>query len=60
MERLDSFSPFSMFGGHNGGKMTVINSGPGFTEEKHYNILPGGKLVEIPMEKSDESKHYNS
>ena len=53
-------SPFSMFGGNGGGqggKMTVINSGPGYTEEKHYNIMPDGKLVEV-MEKSDESKYH--
>jgi len=61
IERLNSMSPFSMFGGNGGGqggKMTVINSGPGYTEEKHYNIMPDGKLVEV-MEKSDEMHHAN-
>lgn len=40
--------------------MTVIKAGPGFHEEKHYNIGPSGKLTEVlPEMKSDSLDHKN-
>lgn len=40
--------------------MTVIKAGPGFHEEKHYNIGPNGKLTEaLPEMKSDSLDHKN-
>ena len=45
------FSQFSRswspFGQPEVGKLTVIKAGPGFHDEKHYDIGPNGKLTEI-------------
>merc|ERR1719400_2764044 len=43
------------------GKLTVIKAGPGFHDEKHYDIGPNGKLTEIsetPIHK-DALEHEN-
>ena len=29
------------------GKLTIIKAGPGFHEEKHFDIGPNGKLTEV-------------
>ena len=46
-----SFTQFSRswspFGHPEVGKLTVIKAGPGFHDEKHYDIGPNGKLTEI-------------
>ena len=46
-----SFTQFSRswspFGQPEVGKPTVIKAGPGFHDEKHYDIGPNGKLTEI-------------
>ena len=34
------------FGGVGGGKLTVIKAGPGFHEEKSYNIAADGHLTQ--------------
>ena len=34
------------FGEHSGGKLTVIKAGPGFHEEKSYNIAADGHLTQ--------------
>ena len=38
---------WSPFGKPEVGKLTVIKAGPGFHDEKHYDIGPNGKLTEI-------------
>ena len=47
----NSFTQFSRswspFGQPEVGKLTVIKAGPGFHDEKHYDIGPNGKLTEI-------------
>ena len=35
------------FGEHSGGKLTVIKAGPGFHEEKSYDIGPDGEFTEV-------------
>ena len=35
------------FGGVGGGKLTVIKAGPGFHEEKSYDIGPDGEFTEV-------------
>ena len=35
------------FGEHSGGKLTVIKAGPGFHEEKSYDIGPDGEIKEV-------------
>merc|ERR1712098_799976 len=52
---------WSPFGQPEVGKLTVIKAGPGFHDEKHYDIGPDGKLIEItesPMHK-DALEHEN-
>jgi len=42
------------------GKLTVIKAGPGFHEEKHFDIGPNGKLTEVnPMPMHDALEHAN-
>jgi len=42
------------------GKLTVIKAGPGFHEEKHFDIGPNGKLTEVkPIEMHDALEHAN-
>merc|ERR1712038_60052 len=38
---------WSPFGQPEVGKLTVIKAGPGFHDEKHYDIRPNGKLTEV-------------
>ena len=38
---------WSPFGQPEVGKLTVIKAGPGFHNEKHYDIGPNGKLTEV-------------
>jgi len=49
--RIENLNPWSAFpfggGAKSGGKITVVNAGPGFVEEKHYDIKPDGEIVEI-------------
>merc|ERR1719334_352176 len=52
---------WSPFGQPEVGKLTVIKAGPGFHDEKHYDIGPNGKLTEIsetPIHK-DALEHEN-
>ena len=44
MENLRGMLPF---GEHSGGKLTVIKAGPGFHEEKSYDIGPDGEFTEV-------------
>jgi len=42
------------------GKLTVIKAGPGFHEEKHFDIGPNGKLTEVePIQMHDALEHAN-
>merc|ERR1719474_1157543 len=42
------------------GKLTVIKAGPGFHEEKHFDIGPYGKLTEVePIQMHDALEHAN-
>lgn len=55
---MGSWNPFSQL--RSGGQMTVIKAGPGFHEEKHYNIGPDGKLTQVLQQlKSDSLDHKN-
>jgi len=52
MPRIESLNPWSAFpfgqsSKSGGGKITVVNAGPGFVEEKHYDIKPDGEIVEV-------------
>merc|ERR1719369_994714 len=52
---------WSPFGQPEVGKLTVIKAGPGFHNEKHYDIGPNGKLTEVtetPIHK-DALEHEN-
>merc|ERR1712203_284061 len=52
---------WSPFGRPEVGKLTVIKAGPGFHDEKHYDIGPNGKLTEVtetPIHK-DALEHEN-
>merc|ERR1719402_950605 len=52
---------WSPFGQPEVGKLTVIKAGPGFHDEKHYDIGPNGKLTEVtetPIHK-DALEHEN-
>merc|ERR1719318_1979216 len=54
-------SSWSPFGQPEVGKLTVIKAGPGFHDEKHYDIGPNGKLTEVtetPIHK-DALEHEN-
>ena len=44
------------FGGVGGGKLTVIKAGPGFHEEKSYNIAADGHLTQTGDVKDSASK----
>merc|ERR1719209_279645 len=42
------------------GKLTIIKAGPGFHEEKHFDIGPNGKLTEVkPIQMHDALEHAN-
>merc|ERR1719427_1559483 len=42
------------------GKLTIIKAGPGFHEEKHFDIGPNGKLTEVnSMPMHDALEHAN-
>merc|ERR1719273_1610822 len=42
------------------GKLTVIKAGPGFHEEKHFDIGPNGKLTEVEaIQMHDALEHAN-
>merc|ERR1719167_424987 len=50
--RIENLNPWSAFpfgrpSKSGGGKITVVNAGPGFVEEKHYDIKPDGEIVEV-------------
>jgi len=51
MPRIDNLNPWTAFPfgqqSKSGGKITVVNAGPGFIEEKHYDIKPDGEIVEV-------------
>merc|ERR1712012_202660 len=52
---------WSPFGQPEVGKLTVVKAGPGFHDEKHYDIGPNGKLTEVtetPIHK-DALEHEN-
>jgi hypothetical protein len=34
-------------GGRSGGKITVLRAGPGFHEQKEYDIGPDGQITEV-------------
>jgi hypothetical protein len=61
MERMKNGMP-TMVGGRpdglmtSGGKMVMIQAGPGYREEKTYNIGPSGKMTLI---KNDMMGHHN-
>lgn len=44
---LNSWNSFPFGGEDSGAKITVIKAGPGYMEEKHYDVGPDGKIVEV-------------
>ena len=42
------------------GKLTVIKAGPGFHEEKHFDIGPNGKLTEVEPIQMHDAREYHS
>merc|ERR1711872_203396 len=67
MPRIDNLNPWTAFPfgqqSKSGGKITVVNAGPGFIEEKHYDIKPDGEIVEVTnaprLVDNDELNHNN-
>merc|ERR1719153_677353 len=62
----DDIEPFGGFEGlfeqinNHMGRLTVIKAGPGFHEEKHFDIGPNGKLTEVePIQMHDALEHAN-
>ena len=48
------------FGEHSGGKLTVIKAGPGFHEEKSYNIGPDGQFTEVkPVHMAGDARKFS-
>ena len=48
------------FGEHSGGKLTVIKAGPGFHEEKSYNIGPDGQFTELkPVKMAGDARKFS-
>ena len=45
--QLENLRGMLPFGDHSGGKLTVIKAGPGFHEEKSYDIGPDGEITEV-------------
>jgi len=60
---LNSFSAFPFGGKDSGAKITVIKAGPGYMEEKHYDVGPDGKIVEVKPDQqpilNDALEHVN-
>jgi len=44
---LDSWRSFPLAGPDSGAKITVIKAGPGYMEEKHYDVDAEGNIVEV-------------
>merc|ERR1719447_2219087 len=47
LPQLENLRGMLPFGDHSGGKLTVIKAGPGFHEEKSYDIGPDGEITEV-------------
>merc|ERR550525_1883772 len=47
LPQLENLRGMLPFGEHSGGKLTVIKAGPGFHEEKSYDIGPDGEFTEV-------------
>jgi len=47
LPQLENLRGMLPFGEHSGGKLTVIKAGPGFHEEKSYDIGPDGEIKEV-------------
>merc|ERR1719245_1258048 len=47
LPQLENLRGMLPFGEHSGGKLTVIKAGPGFHEEKNYDIGPDGEIREV-------------
>jgi hypothetical protein len=62
VSRMKSWAPGLPFGSPlHTGQMTIIKAGPGFHEEKHFEIRPDGELVEqkSPSFSEDGLEHEN-
>merc|ERR1719245_2091951 len=61
LPQLENLRGMLPFGEHSGGKLTVIKAGPGFHEEKSYNIGPDGQFTELKPVKmaGDALEHAN-
>ena len=54
--QLENLRGMLPFGEHSGGKLTVIKAGPGFHEEKNYDIGPDGEIREVkPVQMVDDA-----
>jgi len=61
LPQLENLRGMLPFGDHSGGKLTVIKAGPGFHEEKSYDIGPDGEMTEVkPVQMfGDALEHEN-
>merc|ERR1711992_400603 len=55
MMSKDPFQDMPTLGSGSGGKMYIMESGPGFHEEKTYDIGPNGKMTLIENDAIDRS-----
>jgi len=61
LPQLDNLREMLPFGEKSGGKLTVIKAGPGFHEEKSYNIGPDGEITEVkPVEMVDDALEHEN
>ena len=55
--QLENLRGMLPFGEHSGGKLTVIKAGPGFHEEKSYDIGPDGEFTEVkPVQMAHDAR----
>jgi hypothetical protein len=61
LPQLENLRGMLPFGGHSGGKLTVIKAGPGFHEEKNYDIGPDGEIREVkPVQMVDDALEHEN
>merc|ERR1719245_2406004 len=61
LPQLENLRGMLPFGEHSGGKLTVIKAGPGFHEEKNYDIGPHGEIREVkPVQMVDDALEHEN
>jgi len=61
LPQLENLRGMLPFGDHSGGKLTVIKAGPGFHEEKSYDIGPDGEITEVkPVQMVEDALEHEN